>query len=76
MTRTGQDILSSEVADGSTNPRVEVRITNSEDDRDSFGQLGGSRVIVGGTIEEADFPRHRHLPGDRPGQLQSHRHRG
>lgn len=57
VTRTVRDNLSREVADGSTNPRVDVRITNSEDDRDTFGRAGVSRVIVGGTIEEAGiFP--------------------
>ena len=57
VTRTVRDNLSREVADGSTNPRVDVRITNSEDDRDTFGRPGVSRVIVGGTIEEAGiFP--------------------
>jgi hypothetical protein len=35
------------------NPNVEVRVVNSKDNRDIFGQENVTRVIVGGTIAES-----------------------
>ncbi|WP_020574528.1 PPC domain-containing protein [Actinopolymorpha alba] len=53
ITETVRKNLVDDIAERSSNPRVDVRITNSKDDPDTFGQPGTSRVIVGGTTEEA-----------------------
>jgi hypothetical protein len=43
------------IAQGS-NPNVAVRVINSKDNADIFGEPNVSRVIVGGTIEESGIP--------------------
>ena len=38
------------------NPRSQVQVLTSRDDRDRFGATNWSRVIVGGTIQESGIP--------------------
>ena len=38
------------------NDNLEVRVINSKDNRDIFGQTNVTRVIVGGTIEQSGIP--------------------
>jgi hypothetical protein len=38
------------------NPNVKVRVLNSRDNKDPFGNPNVSRVIVGGTIEQSGIP--------------------
>ncbi len=54
VARTVRDNLYDEVAAGSANSRIDLRVvTSATAPADLFGRRGVSRVIVGGTLEEA-----------------------
>jgi hypothetical protein len=49
---TVQENLNSDLAQQGGNPRFAVRVRNSRDNADTFGQTNVSRLVVGGTIAE------------------------
>jgi hypothetical protein len=49
--------VKSELKAKSTNPNVDVKIRNSRDDADTFGQAGVSRVVIGGRTSESGIGR-------------------
>jgi hypothetical protein len=53
---TVKENLAKDLAAKGNNPNFAVRILNSRDNADPFGQLNVSRVVVGGTIAETDIP--------------------
>ena len=55
MATVSENLAQDMIANG-LNPDFKLRILNSRDDRDVFGQRNVSRVIVGGTITESGIP--------------------
>jgi hypothetical protein len=53
VTETVRENLQRDLEDRSSNPDVAVRVLNSRDHADVFGQTNVSRVIVGGTMAES-----------------------
>jgi hypothetical protein len=53
---TVEENVRSDLAQSGGNPRFAVRIRNSRDNADTFGQPNVSRLVVGGTIAETGIP--------------------
>ena len=53
ITATVRENVQRDLARQGLNPNLAVRVINSKDNRDIFGQTNVSRVIVGGTIEQS-----------------------
>lgn len=53
---TVRENLHHDMVDSGLNPKYDLRILNSRDHADPFGQANVSRIIVGGTIEESGIP--------------------
>jgi hypothetical protein len=51
-----QENLEADMVDSGLNDDFQLRILNSRDDADPWGQPNVSRVIVGGTIEQSGIP--------------------
>lgn len=56
ITATVRENIRRDLIEQGLNPDVAVRVTNSKDNPDGFGQQNVSRVIVGGTIAESGIP--------------------
>ncbi|WP_159079367.1 PPC domain-containing protein [Plantactinospora sp. BC1] len=48
--------LRHDMIESGLNPRFDIRILNSRDHADPFGQANVSRIIIGGSIEESGVP--------------------
>jgi hypothetical protein len=56
ITATVRENIRRDLIQKGLNDNLEVRVTNSKDNRDIFGQTNVTRVIVGGTIEQSGIP--------------------
>lgn len=56
IVRTVRENITRDVRRSGVNPNLRIRILNSRDDPDPFGEENVSRVIVGGTIEQSGIP--------------------
>ena len=56
ITATVRENIQRDLAEQGLNDNLAVRVINSKDQRDIFGQANVSRVIVGGTIEQSGIP--------------------
>ncbi|MBA3287202.1 MAG: hypothetical protein H0U21_04140 [Acidimicrobiia bacterium] len=56
IVRTVRENIRRDMLDAGLNPDFELRILNSRDDPDRWGDPNVSRVIVGGTIDQSGIP--------------------
>ena len=56
ITATVRENIRRDLVEKGLNDEVAVRVINSKDNRDIFGQTNVSRVIVGGTIDQSGIP--------------------
>ena len=71
ITATVRENIQRDLIQKGLNDDLAVRVINSKDNRDIFGQTNVSRVIVGGTIEQSGIPTIGIAQYIDPGQLRS-----